>query len=67
MWHGPFSPYTPSAFGRLNPLHRPSSCSSRPLTVGLKVGFTAHFWINLLLWLFTWIGGIIHGLYIVLK
>ena len=38
-----------------------------PIAVGLKVGFTAHFWINLLLWFFTWIGGIIHGLIVVLK
>ncbi|MDF1810128.1 MAG: YqaE/Pmp3 family membrane protein [Phycisphaerales bacterium] len=38
-----------------------------PVAVGLKVGFTAHFWINLLLWFVTWIGGIIHGLIVVLK
>ncbi len=38
-----------------------------PIAVGIKVGFTAHFWINLLLWFFTWIGGIIHGLIVVLR
>ncbi len=37
-----------------------------PIAVGLKVGFTAHFWINLLLWIFTWVGGIIHGLWVVM-
>lgn len=38
-----------------------------PVAVALKVGVTGHLWINLLLWFFTWIGGIIHGLYIVLR
>ena len=38
-----------------------------PLAVGLKQGIGVHFIINLLLWLFTWIGGIIHGLWVVLK
>ena len=31
-----------------------------------QVGLGAHFWINLLLTLLTWVGGIIHALYLVL-
>lgn len=38
-----------------------------PLAVGLKVGFTMHFWINLVLWLLTLFGGIIHALILVLR
>jgi uncharacterized membrane protein YqaE (UPF0057 family) len=39
-----------------------------PLAVYLKEGkIGTNFWINLVLWLLTWIGGIIHGLYVVLK
>lgn len=39
-----------------------------PVAVGLKVGITLHFWINIaLLFLTVGIGAIIHGLYIVLK
>ncbi len=39
-----------------------------PLGVGLKVGFSGHFWLNLLLTIFGfYILGIIHGLYVVLK
>jgi len=39
-----------------------------PVAVALKVGVTGHLWINLLLWFLTFgIGGIIHGLYIVLR
>ncbi len=37
-----------------------------PLAVGLKVGFTLHFFINIVLWL-TLFGGIIHALIIVLR
>ena len=38
-----------------------------PLGVGLKVGFTTHFWINILLTLFGfYIAGLVHGLYVVL-
>jgi uncharacterized membrane protein YqaE (UPF0057 family) len=37
-----------------------------PVAVGVKVGATGHLWINLLLWIFTWIGGVIHGLYVVM-
>jgi len=40
-----------------------------PLAVFMKDGnkLTTNFWINLVLFLFTWIGGIIHALYLVLK
>ncbi|MGV6813946.1 MAG: YqaE/Pmp3 family membrane protein [Phycisphaerales bacterium] len=38
-----------------------------PVAVGIKYGITGQFWINLLLWFFTWIGGVIHGLVVVLK
>jgi uncharacterized membrane protein YqaE (UPF0057 family) len=39
-----------------------------PLAVYLKEGkIGTSFWINLVLWLLTWIGGVIHGLYVVLK
>lgn len=39
-----------------------------PLGVGLKVGFSAHFWLNLILTVFGfYVLGIIHGLYVVLK
>jgi uncharacterized membrane protein YqaE (UPF0057 family) len=40
-----------------------------PVAVYMKEGkqLTTTFWINLVLWLLTWIGGIIHGLYVVLK
>ena len=40
-----------------------------PLAVFMKDGnkLTTNFWINLGLFLFTWIGGIIHALYLVLK
>jgi uncharacterized membrane protein YqaE (UPF0057 family) len=38
-----------------------------PVAVALKVGATGHLWINLLLWILTWVGGIIHGLYVVLS
>ncbi len=39
-----------------------------PLAVGLKVGFTKHFWINLILLFLTFgIGALIHALIIVLR
>ncbi len=39
-----------------------------PLAVYLKEGKVANsFWINLVLTLLTGIGGVIHGLYVVLK
>lgn len=37
-----------------------------PIAVGIKVGFTLHFWINIVLW-FTLIGAMIHALIIVLR
>lgn len=38
-----------------------------PLAVGLKVGFTKHFWINLILVFLTFgIGAIIHSLIVCL-
>ena len=38
-----------------------------PVGVALQVGFSAHFWINVLLTLFGYIPGIIHALYIILR
>jgi uncharacterized membrane protein YqaE (UPF0057 family) len=39
-----------------------------PLGVALKVGFGAHFWINLFLTFFGfYLPGLVHGLYVVLK
>ncbi len=39
-----------------------------PLAVGLKVGFTKHFWINLvLLFLTLGIGAVIHSLVVCLR
>ena len=39
-----------------------------PVGVALKVGFTTHFWINLVLTLFGfYIPGLIHGLYVFFK
>jgi uncharacterized membrane protein YqaE (UPF0057 family) len=40
-----------------------------PAAVYMKDGnkVTNNFWINLVLWLFTWVGGVIHALYLVLK
>jgi uncharacterized membrane protein YqaE (UPF0057 family) len=39
-----------------------------PLGVFFKVGFAAHFWINLLLTIFGfYIAGIVHGVYVILK
>ncbi len=40
-----------------------------PVAVYMHEGntITNNFWINLVLWLLTGIGGILHGLYIVLK
>jgi len=36
-----------------------------PLSVFLKVGFTKHFWINLLLWIFgLYFGGLVHGIWV---
>lgn len=39
-----------------------------PLGVALKVGFSTHFWINLVLTFFGfYILGLVHGVYVVLK
>ena len=40
-----------------------------PAAVYMKDGnkITNSFWINLVLWILTWIGGVIHALYVVLK
>lgn len=38
-----------------------------PVGVFLEVGFTGHFWLNLLLTLLGYIPGIIHALYVILK
>jgi uncharacterized membrane protein YqaE (UPF0057 family) len=40
-----------------------------PLAVYLKDGskVTNNLWINLVLWIFTWIGGVVHALWLVLK
>ncbi|KAI5172962.1 hypothetical protein NEFER03_1955 [Nematocida sp. LUAm3] len=37
-----------------------------PLPVALEVGFTLHFWINIVLCLFFYLPGILHALYIVI-
>ena len=37
-----------------------------PLAVGLKVGFTKHFWISIILTLLFWLPGQIHALIVVL-
>lgn len=37
-----------------------------PLGVGLQVGLTKHFWINLVLTLCFFVPGLIHSLYIIL-
>lgn len=38
-----------------------------PLGVALQVGFTKHFWINIILTLFGYVPGIIHAVYIIAK
>lgn len=38
-----------------------------PLGVFMQVGFTAQFWINILLTLLGYIPGIIHAVWIILK
>jgi uncharacterized membrane protein YqaE (UPF0057 family) len=38
-----------------------------PVGVFLEVGFTGHFWLNILLTLLGYIPGIIHALYVILK
>lgn len=38
-----------------------------PLGVAMEVGFTKHFWLNVLLTLFGYVPGIIHAVYIIAK
>jgi uncharacterized membrane protein YqaE (UPF0057 family) len=38
-----------------------------PLGVVLKVGFTTHFWLNLLLTILGYVPGVVHGVYVVIK
>lgn len=39
-----------------------------PLGVFFKVGFSTHFWINLILTIFGfYVAGLIHGLYVIIK
>lgn len=38
-----------------------------PVGVALQVGFTKHFWINVILTLFGYIPGIVHAVYIIAK
>jgi uncharacterized membrane protein YqaE (UPF0057 family) len=38
-----------------------------PLGVFFEVGFTGHFWLNVLLTLLGYIPGIIHALYVILR
>ncbi len=38
-----------------------------PVGVALQVGFTRHFWLNLLLTLLGYIPGIIHAVWIILS
>lgn len=35
-----------------------------PLAVFLKVGFTTHFWINLILTMLGWLPGVLHALWV---
>ncbi len=37
-----------------------------PLGVFFKVGFGMHFWLNILLTIFGWLPGVLHGLWIIL-
>lgn len=38
-----------------------------PLGVFVEVGFSKHFWINILLTIFGFIPGIIHAVYVIAK
>jgi uncharacterized membrane protein YqaE (UPF0057 family) len=38
-----------------------------PVGVFLEVGFTGHFWLNILLTLLGYLPGIIHALYVIIK
>jgi len=38
-----------------------------PVGVFLEVGFTGHFWLNILLTFLGFIPGVIHALYVILK
>lgn len=38
-----------------------------PVGVAMQVGFTAQFWINVILTILGYIPGIIHALYIILR
>ncbi len=38
-----------------------------PLGVAMEVGFTKHFWINVLLTVLGYVPGIIHAVYIIAK
>lgn len=38
-----------------------------PLAVGLQVGLTLHFWLNILLPLMGWLPGVLHAAWVVLQ
>ncbi len=38
-----------------------------PLAAFMVVGFTKHFWINLLLTLFFWLPGQVHAIWLIVK
>ena len=38
-----------------------------PLGVAMQVGFTKHFWINILLTILGYVPGIVHAVYIIAK
>lgn len=38
-----------------------------PIGVAVEVGFTKHFWMNVILTLFGYVPGIIHAVYIIAK
>lgn len=38
-----------------------------PIGVAMQVGFTKHFWINVILTLLGYVPGIIHAVYIIAK
>ncbi len=38
-----------------------------PAAAWWQVGFSLHFWVNLVLWVITGVGGMIHALWLILR
>lgn len=38
-----------------------------PIGVALQVGFTTHFWLNILFTLFGYFPGLLHALYVIMR